>query len=241
MRLYSGPMSMFGAKAHSAALEKGIDIDVVMVPYSMRERYEPKHPDVIRINPKRQVPVLVDGDLRIFDSTQIFEYLEDRVPIPRLWPVDPAERARARQLEHCSDEVFFPHIIRLMGGPTALTADEARVSKAAAAAYYRQMDALLTGSEYLAGDFTFADIAFYMAQLFGEMLGARMTAEAPALLAWRDRLTSRPAVERVVSPIATFMSANGLRVPTFLQPLMPAATDPALPTRGNVRHRAGEG
>jgi glutathione S-transferase len=62
---------------------------------------------VLRINPKRQVPVLIDDGVEIFDSTQIFEYLEDRFPDPPLWPREPAARARARQLELKSDEVFF--------------------------------------------------------------------------------------------------------------------------------------
>ena len=78
MKLYSGPLSMFGAKAEIAAHEKGLDFELVMVPFEMKRLYEPKHPDVLRINPKRQVPVLIHGDLEIFDSTQIFEYFEDR-------------------------------------------------------------------------------------------------------------------------------------------------------------------
>ena len=76
MKLYSGPLSMFGAKAEIAALEKGLAFELVMVPFEMKTLYQPKHPEVLRINPKRQVPVLIDGDLEIFDSTQIFEYLE---------------------------------------------------------------------------------------------------------------------------------------------------------------------
>ena len=67
MRLFSGPLSMFGAKAQIAALEKGLDFDLVMVPFDMQHLYEPKHPDVLRINPKRQVPVLIYGDLEIFE------------------------------------------------------------------------------------------------------------------------------------------------------------------------------
>jgi glutathione S-transferase len=74
--LYSGPLSMFGAKVQIAALEKGLDFDLVMVEYDSQRGYDPKHPDVLRINPKRQVPVLVHGDLELFDSTQIFEYLD---------------------------------------------------------------------------------------------------------------------------------------------------------------------
>src|SRR5215469_13103046 len=105
---------MFGAKVEIAALEKAIDFELVMVPFDPARGYEPKHPDVLRINPKRQVPVLIDGDLELFDSTQIFEYLEDLKPEPALWPSQPAARARARLLEHRSDEIYFPHIIRLM-------------------------------------------------------------------------------------------------------------------------------
>src|ERR1700730_19380653 len=86
--LYSGPLSMFGAKAQIAALEKGLDFDLVMVPYDSELGYSPKHPEVLRINPKGQVPVLVHGDLEIIDSTQIFEYLEDLQPTPALWPRD---------------------------------------------------------------------------------------------------------------------------------------------------------
>ena len=65
MRLFSGPLSMFGAKTEIAALEKGLDFELVMVPFE--EKYEPKHPEVLRINPKQQVPILIHGDLEIFE------------------------------------------------------------------------------------------------------------------------------------------------------------------------------
>src|SRR5437868_8810519 len=115
MKLYSGPLSMFGAKAEIAAHEKGLAFELVMVPFEMRTLYQPKHPEVLRINPKGQVPVLIDGDLELFDSTQIFEYFETLRPEPPLWPTDTRDRARARLLEHKSDEVYFPPIVRLMG------------------------------------------------------------------------------------------------------------------------------
>src|SRR5271157_4729790 len=92
--LYSAPLSMFGAKVQIAALEKGLDFDLVMVPYDWHLGYSPKHPEVLRINPKGQVPVVVHGDLEIFDSTQILEYLEDLKPTPALWPSGIGERAR---------------------------------------------------------------------------------------------------------------------------------------------------
>ena len=87
--LYSGPLSMFGAKVQIAALREGHSTSNWSWCRSTRRRvYSPKHPEVLRINPKRQVPVLVHGDLEIFDSTQIFEYLEDLQPDPPLWPRD---------------------------------------------------------------------------------------------------------------------------------------------------------
>lgn len=44
-----------------------------MVPLDMKRRYEPKHPEVLRINPKGQVPVVIEGAVGIFASTQIFD------------------------------------------------------------------------------------------------------------------------------------------------------------------------
>jgi glutathione S-transferase len=214
--LYSGPLSMFGAKVQIAALEKGLDFDLVMVPYDSQLGYSPKHPEVLRINPKGQVPVLVHGDLGIIDSTQIFEYLEDLKPTPALWPSDIRERARARRLEHQSDEVYFPHIIRLMSLQKNLADAVAVTSIAAATAYYAEMEKLLTAGTWLAGAYSFADIAFYMAALFGERQGAPVTFNTPKLLEWRDRMTRRPAVRPVVSAMAAWLKAAGRPVPAFM-------------------------
>jgi glutathione S-transferase len=216
MRLYSGPLSMFGAKAEIAALEKGLPVKVFMVPYDPKQGYEPKHPDVVRINPKRQVPVLIDGDLEIFDSTQISEYFEHLKPEPALWPADPKARAAARLLEHCSDEVYFPHIIRLMGlqsSPDDAAAVEAR---AAAARFYLEIDAVLADREFLAGPFSYADIAFFMASLFGVRMGAEITGATPALLAWRARMAERPAVRQVAQTMMDYLVSIGRPVPGFM-------------------------
>ncbi|HWM41601.1 MAG TPA: glutathione S-transferase family protein [Burkholderiales bacterium] len=214
MRLFSGPLSMFGAKAQIAALEKGLEFELVMVPYD--KSYEPKHPEVLRVNPKRQVPILIHGDLEIFDSTQIFEYLEDLRPQPALWPAQPAARARARLLEHKSDEVYFPHVIRLMGLQADPGHPDAVAARAAAARYYEEMETLLADREYLAGVYTFADIAFYMAQLFGARMGAGMSAATPKLLEWRERITARPAVRQVVGPMVAYLASRGRDIPDFL-------------------------
>ena len=219
MTLYSGPLSMFGAKVQIAAHEKNIDFELVMVPFTMKEGYAPKHPEVLRINPKRQVPVLIDGDLEIFDSTQIFEYLEDIEPHPALWPGTAAARAWSRRLEHESDEVYFPHIIKLMQLWKTPLDPAAELARAGAAAHYRTMERVLDDREFLGGSYSFADIAFYMAQLFGARMGAGMTNETPNLLQWRQRMTARPAVIKVVAPMADYLRSDGRSVPAFLSPI----------------------
>jgi glutathione S-transferase len=220
-RILSGPLSMFGAKVQIAALEKGIPFELTMVPFIAGDAYEPKHPDVLRVNPvKQQVPVLIDGDVELFDSTQIFEYLEDRYPPPAslaLWPSGAADRARARQLEQKSDEVFFPNVIKLFGLQEAMQSAPAVAACAACARFYEEMEGLLATREYLAGPYTFADIAFYMAYVFADRKGAGMTDATPRLLAWRDRVGERPAVRAVVDPMMQFLASQGRGVPAFLQ------------------------
>lgn len=57
-------------------------------------------------NPRVEMPMLVDGDVRVFDSTIILEYIEDKWPEPALLPpakTDPAGRARARMIEDMCD------------------------------------------------------------------------------------------------------------------------------------------
>src|SRR6476620_8567757 len=163
LKIYSGPLSMFGAKVEIAAREKSVEFDLVMVPFDFERGYAPKHPEVLRINPKQQVPVLIDDDVELFDSTQIFEYLEDRWPEPPLWPRSIAARAEARSLELCSDEVFFPHVIRLMGlrgDPDPVDAPEWKGARAGIERHYIWMNQLLQDREYMAGQFSYADIAF---------------------------------------------------------------------------------
>jgi glutathione S-transferase len=216
MKLYSGPLSMFGAKAEIAAHEKGLDFELVMVPFDMTTLYQPKHREVLRVNPKRQVPVLIDGDVEIFDSTQLFEYFESIKPEPPLWPAEPKAKARARLLEHKSDEVYFPPIIRLMGLQATPQDPAAVEARAAAAVYYDEMERQTAGKEWLAGSYSYADIAFYMAQLFGERMGAPLTAAHPRLEEWRERLSARPSVRRVAGAMGRYLLSQGRKLPEFL-------------------------
>ena len=67
--------------------------------------------DFSRISPVRRIPVLLDGDLALCDSTVVCEYLDERYPGAPLLPKGAADRARARWLEEYADtrmgEVFI--------------------------------------------------------------------------------------------------------------------------------------
>jgi glutathione S-transferase len=51
---------------------------------------------LLQHSPAGKVPCLVDGELRVWDSLAMLEYLAEREP--RLWPADAAQRARARSI-----------------------------------------------------------------------------------------------------------------------------------------------
>lgn len=213
MRLYSGPVSLFTAKVRIALAEKGADYERVEVGWSLARRYEPHHPDVVALNPRRQVPVLVDGDVVVYDSTQIFEYLEERLPEPPLYPRDRAGRARCRRLEAAADEQVFPAVWELIDAGLYAGAsgerDEARLTRgrSALAAQHALLDAELAGREWLCGDpFTVADIATFIFVNTGAALGTPVAAEHDQLQAWLARTLARPAVRREVQEMQAFLA-----------------------------------
>jgi len=55
------------------------------------------------LSPLRRIPVLIDGDVVVNDSSVICEYLEEKWPQPAVLPDDPAARARARFLDEYAD------------------------------------------------------------------------------------------------------------------------------------------
>lgn len=212
MKLYNGPVSMFGAKVLIAAAEKGIALEVENVPYRPRSFTYEGHPEVDRINPKRQVPVLIDQGLEIFDSTVICEYFEDLVPEPSLWPAEPRSRAAARLMELRADEIWFPKLRQLgqfVRDPTSAEAVEARAQALEA---YAEMDRALGERTWMAGVFSFADIAAYTAFLTAAFFGLRPDG-LPRLAAWQGRMEARPGVRAVREGILAYLAEQQIRLP----------------------------
>ena len=123
-----------------------------------------------RISPLRRIPVLVQGDLSIPDSSAICAYLDEAWPEPPLLPASPASRARARWLEEYADTrlgdvfiwgLFYQKIVHqiIWGEPGDLT----RVERTLAEDMPRELDWLegeLPASGFLFGEtIGLADIA----------------------------------------------------------------------------------
>jgi glutathione S-transferase len=53
---------------------------------------------VLKYSPAGKVPVLIDGDILIWESLAILEYLAEKFPDAKLWPHDPGARANARAI-----------------------------------------------------------------------------------------------------------------------------------------------
>jgi glutathione S-transferase len=97
--LFEHPLAPYAQRCKIALYEKGLDFEL-----KTPDLFAGTTPgDFVAANPRAEVPALVDGDVSIFDSTVILEYVEERWPAPPLLPRTPAERARARMVEDVCD------------------------------------------------------------------------------------------------------------------------------------------
>ena len=70
---------------------------------------DPAHKErILAFTPSGKVPVLVDGDITVWDSLAIIEYAAERFPEAKLWPEDRARRAHARSISAEMHSGFLP-------------------------------------------------------------------------------------------------------------------------------------
>jgi glutathione S-transferase/RNA polymerase-associated protein len=103
IKLWEHPLSPYAQKVKIALREKSIEFDAAL-PDAIGSGTTGG--EFIAANPRGEVPVLVDGDTAIFDSTIILEYIEDQWPSPALLPASPAKRAHVRMIEDVMDTQF---------------------------------------------------------------------------------------------------------------------------------------
>jgi len=197
MLLYEHPLSSYAQKVKIALREKGLKFDVETpqglgsgnsgVPFAAS-------------SPRLEVPTLIDGDARIFDSTIILEYLEDKHPSPPLLPKDPAMRAEARMIEDLCDTLYEA----INWGISEITwfkrakgaqADQMRATASRQTAELQAWLAKKLGDkQWFNGErFGWADlsVAPYLNRSFHYGLG---TPASSPLAKWRERIRQLPSV-----------------------------------------------
>jgi glutathione S-transferase len=204
MKLYYSPLSVFSSKIKIALDEKGLEHETRIQDWTVAGGWQ-KLPDVISLNPKAEIPVLVDGDVRIYDSTIIFEYLEERYPKPPLYPASIADRARCRILEDMGDTMVAPHLGVLVNEvfkkPDPATRNQTAVAQTESALRrcYELLNRELAGREYLCGAFSVADIGCFVHINLASGIGVPPQESCTDLKSWFSRVQSRPSVARLLA------------------------------------------
>jgi len=196
LTLYDYPDCPFCQKVRVVLAEKDLEFEKIFVDL---RRQEQKSPDFLRLNPYGKVPVLVDEDEVIYESTIINEYLEDEYPIPRLMPEDSGGRARVRLLEDYCDNSFIPATTTLLAQlrKTEAERDMQRVDQAREdlrrGLYF--LSDRLGQQEFLVGkEFTLADAAFAPRIMVIGRLGVELEPALGNVQAWIERIRARPSV-----------------------------------------------
>src|SRR5690349_2272938 len=99
--VWEHPLSPYAQKVKIALAEKGVAFECRLPDFMSGQ-----DPELAATNPRLEVPALIDDETRVFDSTVILEYVEDRWPTPPLLPGTPAERARVRMIEDLCDTYY---------------------------------------------------------------------------------------------------------------------------------------
>jgi glutathione S-transferase len=88
--------SPYALVAFVSLLEKGLTFDIETVDLAARAHH---HPDFSKTSITRRVPTLIHDSFALSESSAICEYIDETFPGARLYPSDPRDRARARQVQ----------------------------------------------------------------------------------------------------------------------------------------------
>ncbi|MEX5549630.1 glutathione transferase [Pseudomonas pergaminensis] len=154
--LYTSPYAM---SVFVALREKGLAFDTITLDLDAAQQHAA---DFAQLSLTQRVPTLVEGDFALSESSAITEYLEQAYPETPLYPADPKQRARARQVqawlrsdllairqERSTMVVFYGQKMPPLSP----------VAEAAAAKLIKAAQALLAGNPaYLFGEWSIADV-----------------------------------------------------------------------------------
>ena len=158
-------------------------------------------PEYLEKHPMGRVPTLEDGDVKIFESGAIVEYLVSKYSDGKMRPsVDSENFADYLQWLHYSEGMIMPPV-NIIVVETILLPPERRnqtnVDRATKllGRMLTAVDQHMDGREFLAGDFSGADIMTGHACTVAKRLGADVS-NMPNVSAYIDRLNARPALQK---------------------------------------------
>lgn len=185
-----------GHKVSIALEELGLPYDLHVLSF---DRKEQKTPEFMRINPNGRIPAIVDrdnDDFAVFESGAILVYLAEKTG--QLMPSDVKGRSRALQWlmfqmggvgpMQGQANVFFRYFPEKLPGAISRYQNETR-------RLYEVLDGRLGEAEYLAGDYSIADIATFPWVKIHDWSGVSLDG-LTHLQRWLDAIDSRPAVQR---------------------------------------------
>jgi len=187
-----------GWKASITLEELGLPYEVKAIDLA---KLAQKEPWFLEINPNGRIPAIVDkeaGNFPVFESGAIMLYLAEKVGDGRLLPVDPRQRSSVVQWlmfqmggvgpMQGQANVFFRYFPEKI--PAAIERYQHETRR-----LYEVLDAQLGRSEYLAGEYSLADIANYAWVRIHAWAGVELDG-LQNLERWAAVLAERPAVQR---------------------------------------------
>ena len=156
---------------------------------------ENKSEEFLSVSPTEKVPMVVaDGD-SFYESDVVNQYLDEVFESPRLLPEDPKQRAYARIWMASADDNFFPAVfVASVGRERGFTEDQISEAFEKLKTALGKLEEQLIGRDYLADEFSLADIAHagnFVRLRELETRGEVSLEEYPHVRAWIQRIESR--------------------------------------------------
>lgn len=157
-----------------------------------------------RHSPQGTVPVMTDGDVTLWESSIMVEYINDLTADDRLLPAEAPERARARTTQKYSDSIVGPSLRKVVfekrGKPESeWDADRIREGTEGWRGCMAHLESLLDMREFFAGDgYSVAECALVPRFGLAERYGVGVSAEFPNLARWFAAMKARPSYAATV-------------------------------------------
>jgi glutathione S-transferase len=213
IKLYEHPLSPYAQKVKILLVEKGLPFETT-TPIGVNG----VDPVFAQASPRGEVPMLVDGESKVFDSTIICEYLEDKYPAKPMRPISAEERARVRMLEDTLDTIYegVTWAVFEIEGWGRATGELRTVLLKRAGEQIRQfngwLERELANRSWFNGDsFGWGDACAYpfVAGAAGQ---GNVPPAGSKLAGWLARVLERPSVQRCVADIGQASVGMGVEL-----------------------------